>query len=116
MTIKSELQAAAVELFDTFESIQVNATYKQQSASYSAGGNLTQAATEYSIRLIRDTRRATLSLASDIPRDAKKFMMLVAELPVRAQAKDKIVIDGVERSIIAVEDDPGDVVATLYVG
>ena len=116
MSVLTEMQAAAVEIFDAFESMVINATYIQESSTYIPGGDITVASTEYSIRLIRDTRRAELALATDIPRDAKKYLLIVAELDVVAQAKDKIRIGTQTQSIIAVENDPGDVVAVIYVG
>ena len=116
MSVKTELQAAAVEIFDAFKSISIDAVYIQESSTYVAGGNLSITSVEYPIRLIRDTRRVDLTLATDIPRDAKRYMMIVAELPVPATEKDRIRIGVSTQSIIAVEDDPGDIIAMLYVG
>ena len=116
MSVLSELQAAAVEIFDSFESLIINATYIQETSTYVAGGSSTVTQTEYPIRLIRDTRREELGLATDIPRDAKKYMAIVADLAVTAEAKDKIKIGTQIQSIIAVDNDPGDVVVILYVG
>ena len=116
MTIKENFQAAAVRLFDTFESVLVDAEYIQQSSTYAAGGNLTLTDTSYTIRLLRDTKNLTLTLAQDFPRDAVKYLMITAELPVVPKVKDQIKIGTEVKSIVSVEADPGDIITTLHVG
>ncbi|MDH3375358.1 MAG: hypothetical protein OEQ39_00105 [Gammaproteobacteria bacterium] len=116
MTVKDELQAAAVEIFNSFGSLIINATYIQDDPAYVPGGNLSSSATEYSVRLLRDERRAELALATDIPRDALKYMMVTAELPIAAKIKDRIRVGTDVKSIIAVDTDPADAITLLWVG
>jgi hypothetical protein len=115
MTLKTDFQAAAVEIFNTFESLIFDGTYVQETSTYQAGGNQAVTRTEYAVRLIRDEKNITLTLAQDIPLNAKKYLMLTAELAVTPQIKDKLIVDGVESAIIQVEADPGDIVTILYV-
>lgn len=115
-TLKDKFQAAAVKIFDSFGSLIINATYIQDDPGYVAGGNLSSTATEYSIRLIRDMRRQELTLATDIPRDAIKYMMVTAELPVTPKIKDKIRVGSETKAILAVDTDPADAVTLLWVG
>ena len=116
MSIKSNLQAAAINLFNTFESMIINATYKKEESTYAPGGNNVITTTEYSVRLIRDTRRLELTLSMDIPRDAVKYMLITSELAVPVEAKDRITVGGETKSIVAVETDPGDIVTVFYAG
>lgn len=115
-TLKENFQAAAVRIFNTFGSLIINATYLQEASNYVAGGNLTATTTSYAIRLIRDERRAELTLATDIPRNAVKYLMITAELPIPAVVNDRIQIGSDIKSIVAVETDPADAVTILYLG
>ena len=116
MTIKNDFQEAAVEIFDSFESLAIDATYIKADSSYVAGGNLSPTENEYSLRLIRDTKSVTLTLASDIPWNAVKYLFITAELSVVPKVKDQIRIGTEVKSIVSVEADPGDIISILYVG
>lgn len=114
MTIKEDFQAAAVEIFNTFESLIINGFYVQQTSSYVAGGNLSTSDTEYAVRLLRDEKNITLTLAQDIPLDAEKYMLITAELAVPAKVKDKVRIGTDWKTVVAVDSDPGDIVTVMY--
>jgi hypothetical protein len=117
MTLKTDFEDAAVEIFNTFESLIINGTYVQETspAEYTPGGNPTVTRTEYAVRLIRDTRNITVTLAQDIPLDAEKYLLITKELAVTPKVKDKLIIDGRESAIIRSEADPGSIVTILYV-
>lgn len=116
MPSKEDFQAVAVRLFNTFGDFVIDATYIQETSSYVAGGNLTAAAQEYPIRLLRDNKNITLTLAGDIPWDSSKYLMIASELPVTPNVKDKIRIGSETRAILAIDPDPGDIITILYVG
>lgn len=116
MTIKDDFQVAAVELFNTFESFIINAVYTRETSSYVAGGNNVVASEDYPLRLIRDEKSITLTLATDIPWDARKYLFITTELPVVPKVKDKIKIGTEVKSIVSVEADPGDIISVIYVG
>ncbi len=116
MTLKQNFQAAAVRIFDTFESLIVTAYYLGGDAIYTAGGDLTVNETRREIRLLRDTKNLTLTLSSDIPRDSIKYLMITTELPIVPKLRDRIEINGEVKSIVALDADPGDIITILYVG
>jgi len=116
MPSKEDFQAVAVRLFNSFEDFVFDAVYIQESSSYVAGGNLSAAAMEYPVRLLRDNKNITLTLAGDIPWDSVKYLMISSELPVPAQVKDKVRIGTETKTIVAVDPDPGDIITILYVG
>ena len=116
MNVNEEFQAAALEVFDSFGDLIIDAEYQQTSTGYVAGGAAPSVEATYDIRLIRDSRRSELSIASDIPRDTKKYLFITNELAVEAKSKDKISVDGSVQSIIAVDTDPADAITTIWVG
>ena len=118
MTLKTDFEAAAVEIFETFESLIIDAVYVQKSSTYTAGGNASQTLKEYPIRLLRDEKvtRATLSLTNDLPAILGKYMYVTNSLSVAAKEKDMIRIDGVDRSILLKDSDPADAVTVVYLG
>ncbi len=117
MTLKDEFTAAAVEIFNEFEDILVTAVFIQQSSSYVAGGDLINVPKEYSnIRLLKVKQRTTLSLATDVPKDSIEYLLLVSELSVSPKVKDSLRINGIVKPILAVEYDPADVTASLFIG
>jgi hypothetical protein len=116
MTLKTDFEAAAVEIFNTFESLIKNATYIEQNSTYAAGGNLSLTENQYSIRLIQDSNDSTLMLATDVRKDAIKYLMITAELPVKPKVKDQILLGTERKSIVSVETDPGDIIQIIWVG
>jgi hypothetical protein len=116
MTLKTDFEAAAVEIFNTFESLIKTATYIEQSSAYAAGGNLTVTETTYPVRLLQDTNDQTLMLATDVRKDAIKYMLITAELPVKPKVKDQILLGTERKSIVAVSTDPGDIIQVIWVG
>lgn len=118
MTIKEDFEAAAVQIFDTFESVIINAVYIQKSSTYTAGGNAAETPLEFPIRLIRDDKspRVTLSLTNDLPAFTEKYLYVTKEVPVVVQEKDQIRINGVTKSVLFKDADPADAVTVIFVG
>lgn len=115
MTVKEDFQAAAVEIFNSFESMIIDGVYVQQTSGYAAGGNLSITPTEYPVRLLRDQKNVTLTLAQDIPLSAEKYLAITADLPVAAKVKDKVRIGADWKVIVAVDSDPGDIITVMYI-
>ncbi len=122
MSLRDTFEAAALKLFNTFEDFIIDATYVQGSSAYVPGGNNVVTSVEYSVRVIRDDIRSTLTLksvgsvADDVTFNAMKYLMITSELAVTPMVKDKLIIDGVSKTIVAIESDPGDIVTILFVG
>jgi len=116
MTVKTDLAEAVVELFNSFESLIIEATITKAESSYTAGGNLLPTESTGNIRLLRDTKSITLSLAQDIPLDAVKYMTITADLPFAPALKDSILLNGITKRIVGLEYDPADVITIIYVG
>lgn len=122
MSILEDFEAAAVEIFNTFDSLLVNATYVRETSDYIAGGNTVLTTTEYPIRLVRDEGRSTLTLqsvgsvAEDVTFNSLKYLMITKELSVTAQVKDKVKVGDSCKVILHIDVDPGEVITTLYVG
>lgn len=115
MTLKDDFQSAAVELFDTFDSVAVAAIYIQQSSTYVAGGNQAVTEIEHTIRLIKDIDKgsAVREAATEVLKAEITYLMITSELPVTPDTKDYIQIDGFRRAILAVESDPANIVTTF---
>lgn len=118
MTIKDDFIQAAAEIFETFDSLIIDAVYVRKQSSYTPGGNAPQTELTYPIRLIRDEKvtRSTLSLTNDLPAVLGKYMYLTNTVPVVVEEKDFIRIDGSEYTILVKDSDPADAVTVILVG
>ena len=57
MTIKSDLKDAALQIFNEFISVNIQAVYIQKTSTYVAGGSLAVTDVNHLIRVIRDNTK-----------------------------------------------------------
>ena len=122
MTILEDFESAAIEIFETFESLIIAGTHIMETSTYVAGGDNVVTRTNYPVRLIRSTSKSTLTLqsvgsvAEDVTFKSEKYLAVTSELTVIPKVKDKILIGTNTKVILSIESDPGDVVQVFFLG